>query len=363
MEFSWVLFFGVLSGLLISLFLTFFLLRNRQNSNQMDLNEIKAQLSLIAATGSQSQQAVSDALSKQQDTLNKGLESSIANLSDRLNVRLTDQTAQTTKELSEMQKRLAVIDSAQKNILELTQQVSGLQNILSNKQARGSFGEVQLENIIKDVLPETSYSFQHTLSNGKRVDCLVKMPGPPGNICIDSKFPLEAWKSFTEGKNEDERTISLRKLKQDTEKHIKDISEKYILAGETAETAVMFLPSESVYAGINVHLPESIIFGRQKRVFMAGPDNLMLLLHTVRAVLRDASMSEMAGAVQSEVSKMMEDVNRLDDRVTKLINHFTQAQSDLNAIQISSRKITGRGQKIEEIEVSKSTSIENKTID
>ena len=138
----------------------------------------------------------------------------------------------------------------------------------------------------------------------------------------------------------------------------KDISEKYILAGETADTAVMFLPSESVYAGINVHLPNSITLGRHKRVFMAGPDNLMLLLHTVRAVLRDASMSEMAGAVQSEVSKMMDDVGRLDDRVSKLINHFTQAQSDLNAIQISSRKITSRGQKIEEIEVNQLPSIE-----
>ena len=186
----------------------------------------------------------------------------------------------------------------------------------------------------------------------------MRMPGPPGNICIDSKFPLEAWRSFTDGKNENDRTISLRKLKQDTEKHIKDISEKYIIPGETAETAVMFLPSESIYAGINVHLSDSIIFGRQKRVFMAGPDNLMLLLHTVRAVLRDASMSEMAGAVQSEVAKMMEDVNRLDDRVSKLINHFTQAQSDLNAIQISTRIVTSRGQKIEEIEVDHTPSIE-----
>ena len=349
----------ILSLLSFCFLLIFLIFRTRSNKNLLELNEIKVQLNILASAGSQSQQAVSDALSKQQETLNKGLESSLANLSDRLNVRLTDQTAQTTKELSEMHKRLAVIDAAQKNILELTQQVSGLQNILSNKQARGSFGEVQLESIIKDILSENSYSFQHTLSNGKRVDCLVKMPGPPGNICIDSKFPLEAWRSFIESENQDERSDALKRLKIDTEKHIKDISEKYILAGETADTAVMFLPSESVYAGINVHLPNSITLGRHKRVFMAGPDNLMLLLHTVRAVLRDASMSEMAGAVQSEVSKMMDDVGRLDDRVSKLINHFTQAQSDLNAIQISSRKITSRGQKIEEIEVSKLPSVEN----
>ena len=359
MDISENLIVGILVGLFFGLILIFLFKKNRKDDSQLELNEIKAQLNFIASSGSQSQKAVSEALLKQQDSLNKGLENSIANLSDRLNIRLTDQTSQTTKELSEMQKRLAVIDSAQKNILELTQQVSGLQNILSNKQARGSFGEVQLENIIKDILSSSSYVFQHTLSNNKRVDCLVKMPGPPGNICIDSKFPLEAWKSFAEGKNEDERSVSLRKLKQDTEKHIKDISEKYIIPGETAETAVMFLPSESVYAGINVHIPDTINFGRKKKVFMAGPDNLMLLLHTVRAVLRDANMSEVAGAVQSEVSKMMEDVNRLDERVSKLITHFTHAQNDLDSIQISSRKITGRGQKIEEIEVSKSPSIEN----
>ena len=198
METIWIILL-ILSFVASILFIAYLVVKTKQNSNFLELNEIKAQLNIIASTGSQSQQAVSDALSKQQETLNKGLESSLANLSDRLNLRLTDQTARTTKELSEMQKRLAVIDSAQKNILELTQQVSGLQNILSNKQARGSFGEVQLENIIKDILSDTSYSFQHTLSNGKRVDCLVRMPGPPGNICIDSKFPLEAWRSFTDG--------------------------------------------------------------------------------------------------------------------------------------------------------------------
>ena len=226
-----------------------------------------------------------------------------------------------------------------------------MQNILSNKQARGSFGEVQLENIIKDALPFSAFSFQTTLSNGKRVDCLVNLPGPPGNICIDSKFPLEAWKSFSNGQNEQDRILSLRKLRQDIEKHIKDISEKYIISGETADSAVMFLPSEAVYAGINANLPEIVNFSRRQRVFMAGPDNLMLLLHTVSSVLRDARMSEATGIVKNEVVKMMDDVKRLDERVIKLVNHFTQAESDLNAIQTSSRKIIGRGQKIDEIEV------------
>ncbi len=354
MNFSWLI---ILSLLLIAIIilLIYILLRTRQNSSHLELNKIKAQLDIIASNGSQSQEAVTNAISNQQARLND----SMINLSDRLNLRLNEQTTKTSKELSSMHERLAVIDAAQENILELSQQVSGLQNILSNNQARGSFGEVQLENIIKDVLSQTSYSFQHTLSNKKRVDCLVKLPGPPGNICIDSKFPLEAWRSFMQAKDESDRSNSLKKLKNDTEKHIKDIAEKYIIAGETADTAVMFLPSESVYAGINLHLPESINLGRSKKVFMAGPDNLMLLLNTVRAVLRDAKMSESAIEIKLEVGKMMDNVNRLDERVNKLNTHFTAAQSDINAIQTSTGKITRSGQKIEEIEVNPIKSIEN----
>ena len=222
MNFSWLIILSLLFITIIIL-LIFILLRTKQSSSNLELNEIKAQLDIIASTGTQSQEAVTNAISNQQARLND----SMTNLSDRLNLRLNEQTTKTSKELSSMHERLAVIDAAQENILELSQQVSGLQNILSNNQARGSFGEVQLENIIKDILSQTSYSFQHTLSNNKRVDCLVKLPGPPGNICIDSKFPLEAWRSFIESENQDERSNALKRLKIDTEKHIKDISEKY----------------------------------------------------------------------------------------------------------------------------------------
>ncbi len=342
MDVSTSLIIGVIIGLVIAVPFIWFLVKPNKTSSNLDINEIKAQISLLITSGSQSQKNISDTLSN-----------SMANLSDRLNLRLTDQTAQTAKELSEMQKKLAIIDSAQKNLTELTQQVTGLQNILSNKQSRGSFGEVQLENIVNDSLPKSSFEFQHTLSNNKRVDCLVKMPGPPGNICIDSKFPLEAWKSYLDSKNEDDRTLFLKKLNNDVEKHIKDIAEKYIIPGETADSAVMFLPSESIYAGINLHLPNCVSSSRKNRVFMAGPDNLMLLLHTVRAILRDASMSEAASTIQVEVAKIMDDIVRLDERVNKLATHFAQAQSDLNSIQTSSKKIISRGQKINEIEVEK----------
>ena len=342
MDISTSLVLGIIIGLVVAVPFVWIMLKQNKTLPDMDLNEIKAQLSLLITSGNQSQKNISETLSN-----------SMANLSDRINVRLTDQTAQTGKELSEMLKKLAIIDAAQQNLTELTQQVTGLQNILSNKQSRGSFGEVQLENIVNDALPKSSFEFQFTLSNKKRVDCLVKLPGPPGNICIDSKFPLEAWKSYLESNNENERSLFLKQLNNDVEKHIKDISEKYIIPGETADSAVMFLPSESIYAGINLHLPNCVSLSRKHRVFMAGPDNLMLLLHTVRAILRDTSMSKAASTIQVEVSKMMDDIVRLDERVKKLSTHFLQAQSDLNSIQTSSNKIISRGQKIDEIEVEK----------
>ncbi len=317
-------------------------LRQKPSVSQLDLNEIKAQLQLIASTGSQNQKNISETLS-----------GSMVKLTEILTNRLNDQTKQTTSELTEMHKRLAVIDSAQKNLTDLSKQVSSLQNILSNKQARGSFGEAQLENIINDMLPKSSFEFQYKLSNNKRVDCMVKLPGPPGNVCIDSKFPLESWRSFSESNDEEEKKLFLKNLRQDVEKHIKDISEKYIIPGETAETALMFIPSESIYSGINIYLPNSVEFSREKKVLMVGPDNIMHILNTVRSLMRDVRMSETAGIIQIEVSRMMEDVERLDKRVNNLNTHFNNAQSDLEAIQISSRKIAGRGQKIEEIEVEK----------
>tara|TARA_A100001011_G_scaffold160047_1_gene168413 strand:+ start:1169 stop:2206 length:1038 start_codon:yes stop_codon:yes gene_type:complete len=326
----------------LSSVILWFYLRQKSSTSQLDLNEIKAQLQIIASTGSQGQKNISDTMTN-----------SMTKLTELLSNRLNDQTKQTTSELTEMQKRLAVIDSAQKNLSDLTKQVTGLQNILSNNQARGSFGEAQLENIINDMLPNSSYEFQYKLSNNKRVDCIVKLPGPPGNVCIDSKFPLESWRSFSASNNNDEKKFFLKKLAQDVEKHIKDISDKYIVPGETAETALMFIPSESIYSGINLYLPESVEFSRKKRVLMVGPDNIMYILNTVRSLMKDVRMSEKAGIIQVEVSKIMDDVERLDKRVNNLNTHFNNAQSDIDAIQTSSRKIISRGQKIEEIEVEK----------
>ncbi len=214
---------------------------------------------------------------------------------------------------------------------------------------------MQLENLVRDALPDSAYSFQHTLGNGRRVDCFITMPNPPGSICIDSKFPLESFRALTEAADEMSREVARRSLEADVKKHINDIAEKYIVPGETAESAILFLPSESVYAEINLQLPKLVEASRRAHVYMAGPDNLMLVLHTVRAILRDAKMHEAAGLIQSEVDKMMQDVSRLDDRVAKLATHFQQAEKDIGDIQTSARKITSRGQKISQIDVGDDT--------
>jgi len=283
--------------------------------------------------------------------LSKTIEERLGNFGSSIGNSLNQQTQSTQKSLMEMQARLAVIDRAQENINSLSNQVNDLQNILSNKQLRGAFGEVQLENIVKDALPQNAYQFQYTLMSNSRVDCIVKMPEPPGPICIDSKFPLEDYKKFASSSNDQEKKDNLKLFHNAVQKHIKDISEKYILPGETADSAIMFLPSESIYSEINIRFPKLVNESRSKKVYMAGPDNLMLLLHTVRAILRDATMSQTAGKIQIEVNKLINDLTLLADRFNKLDKHFDLARKDLDDIKISHRKIESRGQVITSIEI------------
>ena len=283
--------------------------------------------------------------------LSSTIEERLGNFGSTIGNTLTQQTQNTQNSLKEMHERLAIIDRAQENINSLSNQVNDLQNILSNKQLRGAFGEVQLENIVKDALPQNAYQFQYTLMSNSRVDCIVKMPEPPGPICIDSKFPLEDYKKFTGSTNDQEKKDNLKLFHNAVQKHIRDISEKYILPGETADSAIMFLPSESIYSEINIRFPKLVNESRNKKVYMAGPDNLMLLLHTVRAILRDATMSQTAGKIQIEVDKLGNDLNLLADRIFKLDKHFDLARRDLDEINISHRKIENRGNVITSIDV------------
>ena len=340
MDFKYLLIFFI--SLLISILIIFLLLKlyfeKKNNTNELT-NSQKEEMNQI----SELKGAVAQ--------LSSTIEERLGNFGSSIGNSISQQTQNTQKSLMEMHARLEVIDRAQENISSLSNQVSDLQNILSNKQLRGAFGEVQLENLVKDALPQNAYKFQFTLTSNSRVDCIVKMPDPPGSICIDSKFPLEDYKKLVSSQTDLDKKENLKLFHNAVQKHIKDIAEKYILPGETADSAIMFLPSESIYSEINIRFPKLVNESRNKKVYMAGPDNLMLLLHTVRAILRDASMSQTAGKIQVEVDKLINDLNLLSERIFKLDKHFDLARKDLDDIKISHRKIENRGEFITSIDV------------
>ena len=247
--------------------------------------------------------------------------------------------------------RLSVIDEAQKNITQLSGQVVGLQDILANRQARGAFGEVQLQDIVTNALPPSAYAFQATLGNGKRADCLIHLPNPPGSIVIDAKFALDAYHALRNARDEAERAVAARQFRTDIAKHVADIAERYIVPGETAESALMFMPSEAVYAELHANFGDIVTKSYQARVWIVSPTTLMATLNTVRAVLKDVEMRKQAGVIQKYVGLLMEDVGRLNGRVGNLQRHFEQAEKDIVEITKSTDAISRRGEKIREVEV------------
>jgi DNA recombination protein RmuC len=266
----------------------------------------------------------------------------LAEMQERMNATLHGSSKQTTTSLTQLQERLAAIDKAQDNITKLSGDVLSLQDILSNKQTRGAFGEIQLMDIVSKALPANSYALQATLSNGKRADCLIDLPNPPGPIVIDSKFPLEAYEALRNAETEYELREAVAKMKVSVKAHIKAISEKYILEGETADGALMFLPSEAVYAELHANFPELIREGFAARVWIVSPTTCMATLNTMRAILKDARMREQAGAIRKELGALHADVERLVTRVGNLDRHFGQARKDVDEIMTSSEKAAKR---------------------
>ncbi|MDA0720066.1 MAG: DNA recombination protein RmuC [Proteobacteria bacterium] len=272
---------------------------------------------------------------------------SLAEMNERLKETLTGSSEKTTKSLTELQERLATIDRAQTNIEKLSGDVLSLQDILSNKQRRGLFGEIQLTDIVSKALPTDSFTLQATLSNGKRADCLVHLPNPPGPIVIDAKFPFESYEALARADTQELQKIALRDLGNAVRKHIKDISERYIIDGETADGAIMFLPSEAVYAELHARLPEVVRAGFDARVWIVSPTTCMATLNTMRAILKDARMREQAGAIRKELSLLGGDVDRLVTRVGNLDRHFGQAAKDLEDIKISAEKAGKRANRLD----------------
>lgn len=284
----------------------------------------------------------------------KALNDRLDALTQNMGQNLTKSAATTAKSFGEIQERLKVIDEAQTKMEKLGGDIVGLQDILSNKQERGYFGETQMEDLVRNTLPPNAYTFQATLSNGKRPDCLIKLPDPHGDIVLDCKFPLEGYKTLLAA-DDSEKATHRKAFAVDVVKHIQAIAEKYLIPGETSDQAMMFIPSEAVYAELHANFPDVVEKSHKARVWIVSPTTLMATLHTARAVMKDAAMQEQAGFIQAEVGKMLEDVVRLDDRVSKLSTHFTQAEKDIDLIQKSTHKITQKATKITEVEMDDTT--------
>jgi DNA recombination protein RmuC len=211
---------------------------------------------------------------------------------------------------------------------------------------------VQLAGLVRNVMPENSFSLQHTLSNGTRVDCLLNLPEPTGNVAIDAKFPLESYKRLADPELSDaERQLAGRQFVQDIKKHIKDIADKYLIPGETADGAVMFLPAEAIFAEIHAHYPELVEEAQRQRVWLVSPTTLMAVLTTARAVLKDEATRQQVHIIQDHLRRLSADFGRFQQRMDKLATHIRQAHEDVDQVNTSAKKITSRFDKIERVEL------------
>ncbi len=296
-------------------------------------------------------QTIAEVFGTRQGELARALTDRLDGFGQRLGENVQTQSRATHDSLSKLHERLAVIDSAQRNITDLSRNVVGLQDILANKQQRGAFGQGRMEAIITDSLPVDAYSFQATLSTGRRPDCLIQLPGAETGLAIDAKFPLESFTRFRDAEDDAARASAAKQLRTDVQKHVTDIHERYLVPGETQDVALMFVPSESIYADLYEHFDDLMQLAYRKRVIVVGPSLLMLAIQVCQSILRDQRMREQAHVIQAEVGRLMADVHRLKDRVENLQKHFSQAQTDITQIVTSADKVTNRGARIEALDV------------
>ena len=312
---------------------------------------LAARISQIAEQHVMAQDRMAERLQGQERALTDMIDRRLGDVSRRVGESLQQQSTRTATTMNDLRERLGAIKAAQENITRLSQQVVSLQDVLSNKQARGAFGEVQLEDQVKSALPPSAYRFQARLGNGRIADCVLDLPNPPGSIAVDAKFPLESYYALRAAKEDAARTAARKTFGADVLKHVKDIAERYIVPGETADSALMFLPSEAVYAELHAELPEIIQKSHKARVYIVSPTTLMATLNTIRAVLKDAQMREQAGLILAEVGKMAADVGRLNQRVDNLDKHFGLAEKDLREIRVSAGKVSRRAERIEDMDL------------
>lgn len=311
------------------------------------LRELAAAQNEIAGRFSQA----IESQSRSQGDLQRAVAERLEALDNRLGENLKESAAKTAETLGGLQLRLGLIDEAQKSLIDLSGQVVGLQQILGNKQARGAYGQGQMEAIVRDALPAGVFEFQATLSNKNRPDCLIRLPGSKTAIVIDSKFPLEAFELLKGAASDSEKRAAEARVRADVGKHIKDISDKYLIAGETQAPAMMFVPSESLYAELHDVFSDLIQKAQRAQIIVVSPNILMLAINTIQTVMKDARMREQASLIQKEVGLLLNDVRLLSDRVGKLQNHLGQAEGDIKGILISAGKVVGRAERIERVDL------------
>jgi DNA recombination protein RmuC len=294
----------------------------------------------------------SDQMMKRIDVLTNSTDKRLQEISGQVEKRLTEGFEKTTKTFSDILQRLALIDDAQKKITELSTNVVSLQEVLNDKRSRGAFGEVQLNGLIRNVLPEQSFKLQHTLSNGKIADCVLFLPEPTGNVVVDAKFPLESYRKMMDFEQEETtRKLAKRQFKVDIKKHINDISDKYLIDNETADGAIMFIPAEAVFAEIHGHQSDLVDYANKKRVWLASPTTLMAILTTARSVLKDEATRKQVHIIQAHLSDLAQDFDRFKGRFANLAKHIDQAAVDVKQIHTSADKISNRFEKIEQVEL------------
>lgn len=349
-----ILIIGAAGVILIALLILILRAANRAgNSAQPVMNEIAWMSHRVQALSEGQERLsgglshVSEAQAASQVSMLKLMEARLADVQRQMTEALHGTSTRTARSLGELHQRLETIDKAQEKIENLSGNILSLQDILANKQTRGAFGEIQLHDIVSKALPADSYTMQATLSNGRRADCLVHLPKPPGPIVIDAKFPLESYEALRRADTPRQSHEAAQLLRQALRAHIRAISERYILESETADGALMFLPSEAVYAELHANFPELVREGFAARVWIVSPTTCMATLNTMRAVLKDARMREQAGAIRKELSLLSQDVDRLGARVVNLDRHFQMAARDIEEIRISSDKAGKRARRLD----------------
>jgi DNA recombination protein RmuC len=313
--------------------------RRETQAQSTELAELKGRLQTFAEISVARQGDIARAVNERLDRM-----------THRVGSDLNETARKTTDSIAKLNERLAVIDTAQKNLTDLSTNMVSLQEILANKQARGAFGQMRMETIVKDGLPKGAYSFQPTLSNGRRPDCLLHMPNAGAGVVIDAKFPLEGFEAFRTARRDEEKKDAARRVRIDVGRHVDSIAERYFIAGETQDTAILFVPSESIYADLAEHFSDLVQKAHRARIVICAPNMLMLAVQTMQAILKDVKMREQAHLIQGEVQKLIDDMGRFRERVLDLQRHFGQANADIEKILTSSERIAARGRKIETLD-------------